>query len=127
MQKIAIENNIDLSGMTLFFYEIYEFELDVPSATEESWTQIEGESSFVTDIVFPSKKALAGFDVVEYVGRNSPECSLLSCSDLAKEFTANSHCLFDTFEDAKRAVESGKFHECEPGPYRILAVYVVST
>lgn len=126
MQEIAVEKHIDLSGMTLFFYELYEFEFDLPDAGEEAWSPIESESSFVTEIVVPSKKVLAGFDVVEYVCRNSPECSLLSCSNLAKEFTVNSHCLFDTLEDAKVAVESGKFHEREPGPYRILAVYVVT-
>ena len=126
MEEIATEENIDLSGMTLFFYEIHEFEYDLLGAKEEWWVPFEGNSSFFTDIVVPSEKTLAGFDVVEYAGRNSPGCSLLSCSELAKEFTVNSHCLFDTFAEAEKAVESGRFHECEPGPYRILAVYVVT-
>lgn len=126
MHEIAAENHIDLSRMTLFFYELYEFEFDLPDTEDEAWIPIESESSFVTQIVVPPKMVLAGFDVVEYVCRNAPECSLLSCCNLAKEFTVNSHCLFDSFEEAKVAVESGKFHEREPGPYRILAVHVVT-
>jgi hypothetical protein len=37
----------------------------------------------------------------------------------------NSHCLFDSFQEAKESLESGIFNSCEPGPYRIIAVYIV--
>ncbi len=125
MREIARVEDINLSSTTLFYYEIYEFEFDLSDEEEaKRWSPIQCEPYFATDVLVPEAKVLAGFDVVEYVCRNSPECSLLSCSDLARKFSVNSHCLFDTFEQAKKAVESGKFHECEPGPYRILAVYL---
>jgi len=125
MREIANKEGINLSGATLFYYEIYESEFDQSDeGNVKTWSPIQCEPSFTTDVLIPEAKILAGFDVVEYVCRNSPECSLLSCSDLATEFAVNTHCLFDTFEDAKKAVESGRFHDCEPGPYRILAVYL---
>ena len=37
----------------------------------------------------------------------------------------NERCLFDTFEDAYAAIERGEFKDSEPGPYRIVAVYLV--
>lgn len=127
MIEIARQNGIDLAGMTLFFYEIYEFECDKPLGHDElQWIPFQCEPSFTTDVLLCNEKILAGYDVVEFSLRNSPECSLLSCCNLAEHFDVNSHCLFDTFEEAKKAVESGQFHDSEPGPYRILAVYVCS-
>lgn len=127
MQEIARMDHIDLSAMTLFYYEIYEFEFDKSDnqGRVAGWFPFESESSFATDVLIPQEKDLAGYDVVEYVCRNSPECSLLSCSNLAAKFHVNAHCLFDTFGEAKAAVETGEFHAKEPGPYRILAVYEV--
>lgn len=127
MREIARDEGIDLSSMTLFYYELHDFELDQPEdGTVTRWIPVECSASFATDVSIPEDKVLAGYDVVEYACRNSPECSLLSCSDLAARFTLNSHCLFNTFDAAKAAVESGQFHACEPGPYRILAVYVIA-
>jgi len=119
------KEDINLSSATLFYYEIYESEFDQSDKGKvKRWSPIQCEHSFPTDVLVPLEKVLAGFDVVEYVCRNSPECSLLSCSDLSKEFTVNAHCLFNTLEESKQSVESGKFHACEPGPYRIIAVYM---
>jgi hypothetical protein len=33
--------------------------------------------------------------------------------------------LFETFEEAESALNTGAFNEAEPGPYRIFAVYSV--
>ena len=44
---------------------------------------------------------------------------------LAREIAVNRHCLFDSFEQAKAALETGKFDNTEPGPHRIFAVYSV--
>jgi hypothetical protein len=44
---------------------------------------------------------------------------------MAQELTVNKHCLLDDLEEAKKFLEKGKFHNCEPGPYRIFAVYRV--
>jgi hypothetical protein len=118
LQEIARQDDIDLSRMTLLYYETYGYEFDQSGDSKVAgWVPFECERSFVTDVLIPQEKALAGYDVVEYVCRNSPECSLLSCCDLAAKFTVNSHCLFDTFEEAKKALESGEFRTCEPGPY----------
>lgn len=37
----------------------------------------------------------------------------------------NSHCLFDSFDEAKFHLTEGAFNNSEPGPYRIFAVYSV--
>ena len=59
----------------------------------------------------PEKKILAGFDVVNSVTRNSPECSPLSCNSLAKEIQTNSHCLLPDFETDKAACRNGTVQE----------------
>ena len=41
------------------------------------------------------------------------------------KFRVNQHCLFNTQSEAKEALESGKFNDSEPGPFRIFAVYLV--
>ena len=127
MEEIAEKENISLSSMTLFYYEIYEYEFDKTDyeGKVEGWSKFACEADFSTDVQIPAVKVFSGYDVTEYVCRNSPECSLLSCSNLAAQFTVNSHCLFDTFEQARSAVETGAFHAFEPGPYRLLAVYVI--
>jgi hypothetical protein len=130
MEQIAAEETIDLSEMTLFYYEYYELQFDRnddpgnPNHVE-GWSIFECAPDFVTDVVYLSKKSLAGYDVTEHVRKGAPECSLLSCSNLAARFQVNEHCLFETFDLAKKALESGAFHEKEPGPYRIVAVYLV--
>ena len=39
--------------------------------------------------------------------------------------SVNTHCLFETFDQAKVALDQERFKEGEPGPYRIFAVYTV--
>jgi len=118
IQDIAHENSIDLSGTTLFYYEVYEKEFD-----GETWHPYEPDSSFKTSVVVPVDKHLDGFDVVTFSCRNLPECSPLSCNHLAQELPTNSHCLFHSFEDAEMNVTKGRFNDTEPGPYRIFSVY----
>ncbi len=48
-----------------------------------------------------------------------------SCNSLANEILTNAHCLLPDFDIAKRLVETGKFKDSEPGPYRIFAVYTL--
>jgi len=131
MKEIAAEKNIDLSGMTLFYYECYEYEFDLPDQSSVSaagqWSKFACDSSFLTYVEVPGVKRLAGYDVTEFVCRNSPECSLIGCvPEISMHISGiNSHGLFDSFQAAKAALESGIFHRHEPGPYRILAVYLV--
>lgn len=108
--------------MKLFYYETYEEEYD---EEDEVWLPFEAESSFLTNVERPIVAHREGFDVVTFSVHTSPECSPLSCCNLAEELAVNSHCLFDTFEQAKQALEAGKFNDTESGPFRIFAVYSV--
>ena len=122
IQALAAEHSIPLGEMRLFFYEAYELEY----AEDGGWRPYEPVSEFGVNVVEPDRKTLEGFDVVSFSTGNSPECSLLSCNARAEELSTNEHCLFRTFDEAKQAIESGQFQGCEPGPYRIVAVYSVS-
>jgi hypothetical protein len=110
--------------MTLFYYEVHEKEYN---DTTNSWETFSPETSFVTPpgVIPPKEKRLEGFDVVCFSCGDEPECSPLSCNGLHEEIPVNRHCLFDSFDEAKSALESGLFTNCEPGPYRIFAVYTV--
>lgn len=118
---IARKNQIDLSGTTLFFYEVYEQQFD-----GGEWTSFEPEPSFGTNVSVPGAKVLEGYDVVTFWARTSPECSPLSCNSLASEVETNARCLLKSFEQARTLLESGAFTRSEPGPYRIFAVYSVA-
>jgi hypothetical protein len=120
IKRIATEQHIDLRETSLFYYEAHEMEFD-----GERWQSWTCDPSFTTNVVPPSHKRLEGFDVVNFTARTSPECSTLACTDLAKELGTNNHCLFDSFEQAWKQVDEGAFNDCEPGPYRIFAVYSV--
>ena len=106
--------------MTLYYYEAYEHEFD---ETTGKWRTFAAEPSFKTEVRAPTEKHLQGFDVVEFSVQTDPGCSPLSCNGLAAELPVNRHCLFDSFDEAKDALERGLFKNCEPGPYRIIAVY----
>jgi len=122
IEQVAQEHSIDLAGMTMFYYEAYEQEFD---DGKEQWRPYEREQSFPTNVRMPEKKILAGFDVVSSSQENAPECSPLSCNSLADEIQTNSHCRLHDFETAKQLVETGRFKDSEPGPYRIFAVYTL--
>lgn len=121
IRNIARENSIELEGTSLFYYEVHEMEFG-----GGNWHAYAPEPSFPTSVSVPPKKQLTGFDIVTFCGRNAPEHSPLSCNSLAKELRTNSHCLFATFEEAEKNLTDGAFRKCEPGPYRIFAVYSVS-
>lgn len=120
IETLAQENSIDLTGTMLFYYEAYEKEFD-----GDTWHPYEPDSSFKTNVVVPVDKELEGFDVVTFYARNLPECSPLSCNYLARELLTNSHCLFQSFDQAETNVTKGAFKDGEPGPYRIFSVYSV--
>jgi hypothetical protein len=120
IKQVATEKAINLQGASLFYYEVYEKEFD-----GKSWRDLPAEASFVTEVLLPGKKQLEGFDVVTFYAKTSPECSPLSCNSLAEELPTNEHCLFESFEDAEKALNDGSFENAEPGPYRIFAVYSV--
>jgi hypothetical protein len=122
LTNLAAEEHIDVSGCTLFYYEAYEMEYREEDAT---WSKFSPTEDITTQVVEPRKMELAGFDVVPFSCGTSAECSPLSCCALAREMDVNEHCLFRTFEDARIALESGRFNNSEPGPFRIFSVYRV--
>lgn len=124
MKDIAADKGLDLSAMTLFYYEVFGEEFDDAS---HKWSAFEPEKSFPTNVVKPVGARLEGFDVATFFMHTNPECSPLSCNSLAETVTVNRHCLFDSFEQAKEALEVGRFDNTEPGPYRIFAVYTVGS
>ncbi|MGQ0556282.1 MAG: hypothetical protein ACT4PN_10130, partial [Nitrospiraceae bacterium] len=116
IEQVAQEHSIDLAGTTMFYYEVYEQEFD---DGKEQWRPYKRERSFPTNVRMPEKKILAGFDII------SSDCSPLSCNSLANEIQTNSYCLLPDFETATQLVETGRFNNSEPGPYRIFAVYTL--
>jgi hypothetical protein len=124
IEALAAENAIDLSGLTLFYYEVFEQQYDKDS---RRWGAFSPEPSFVTHVEPPATTQIEGYDVVTFCAGTSPECSPLSCNSLATRTSVNRRCLFDSFELAKDSLERGFFEHCEPGPFRIFAVHAVLT
>ena len=122
IQEVAQELAVSLDGTKLFYYEAYEMEFD---EKRMSWAAFGPDADLKTDVALPIESSLEGFDLVTFYARTSPECSPLSCCALAKKIPTNAHCLVRTFEEAKAALEEGKFSGAEPGPYRVFAVYSV--
>jgi hypothetical protein len=120
IRAVAQEHSIDLHGSKLFYYEAHELEF-----TGEGWRSFAPDQHITTNVVPPASKRLEGFDVVTFYCGTGPECSPLSCNGLAEELHTNSHCLFESFDDAETSLKSGKFEGGEPGPYRIFAVYSI--
>jgi hypothetical protein len=120
IRAVADEMAISLENSKLFYYEAHAMEFNEKLM---NWCEFAPESSMQTDVLVPAEKHLEGFDLVTFSAHNSPECSPLSCNGLAENVRTNSHCLIETFAEAKAALESGKCSNAEPGPYRIFAVY----
>ncbi len=122
MAELAQAEGMDLQDATLFYYEVYEYEyLD----DARRWGAFLPDPACTTRVLALENRRPAGFDVACFSGRTAPECSPLSCNMLGESLPVNRHCLFDTLEAARAALERGAFRNCEPGPYRIIAVYQV--
>lgn len=114
-------NGVDSKALIYFYYEAYEQQYD---QEEGAWSDWQPEESFPTNVLIPDDRILLGYDVVSFFAGNAPECSYLSCNHMAEQCRTNALCLFGNFSDAKEAVDSGVFNDCEPGPCRIIAVYL---
>ena len=121
IREIADQNEIELAGTALFFYEAYELEYD---EAVNRWTTFASDIDIPTRVELPRWRALEGYDVVTYSCGTTAECSPLSCNLLAEKLKTNHHCLFDTFEMAKTFIQDGRFRNSAPGPFRIIAVYI---
>ncbi len=124
IRQLAQENSIDLTGTSLFYYEVYDLEFHDDPA---KWISFTPELSFTTHVVVPERKVLEGYDVVTFSVGTSAECSPLSCNALAREMEINRHCLLASLEEAQHLLESGHFKNGEPGPYRIFAIYSIES
>ncbi len=122
MEKIAADEGVDLSSMTLFYYEAFNQEFDVYS---KIWSSVEPEPSFLTDVGKPQLAVLEGYDVVAVGMHSQFACSPLSCYHVAENVKPNPHCLFDTFDQAKEVMEQGKFDTTAKGLLRIVTVFRV--
>ncbi|MBS0240978.1 MAG: hypothetical protein JSS20_02290 [Proteobacteria bacterium] len=122
IEAVAADHGIELTGLTCFYYEEHEQQFDTEA---DRWLPVVPEKSFLTSVERPSAATLEGFDIVTFSGGTAPECSPLSCNSIAEEVAVNDRCLFDTFDEARRALESGLFRNAEPGPCRIVAVHTV--
>ena len=122
IEEVAREAAIDLTGATMFYYEVYKHQFD---GDEKTWKLLQPEESFGVNVLVPAAKRLEGFDVATFFAGSTPECSPLSCNDLASSIHTNEHCLMDSLEEAVERLEAGDFANSEPGPYRIFAVYTL--
>lgn len=118
---LAREHGIDLAGTTLFFYEVHEQEFDAGA-----WEPFEPEPSFETNVSVPAARVLEGYDVATFSLGTAPQCSPLSCNNLAATVETNAGCLLESFDQAVTLLENGTFSKGEPGPHRIFAVYSVA-
>lgn len=121
------------AGATLFYYEAYEEEIESDgwSFDPQAWRRLSpvssaGVDTSVTPPPHQYQVTLLGYDVVVF--GDFLEHSPLSCNHVAAEVSVNEHCLFDTLEAAKRAIDTGAFGGgCEDGIYRIFSVSIVDT
>lgn len=120
---LITEHQIDAKGLTYFYYETTDHEYD---RAGKCWRLITTNTDFPINVRVPEMKQLAGFDVVTFECHNTPECSPLSCNNLASTLTTTRHCLFESFAAAKAQIEAGAFDDTEPGPLRIIAVYTLA-
>jgi hypothetical protein len=122
VRDAAASEGIASDELNLFYYEAFNEQYNDEASC---WQSFAPETSFPTEVVQPTSATLSGYDVVTFYVGSSPECSPLSCNGLAAEIYVNERCLFDTLEEAYAAIEQGQFKDSEPGPYRIVAVYLV--
>ena len=120
IQEVAELEGADCTECTLFYYEVHDREFDERS---QAWRPFQPERGFKTAVQCPSSKTLQGFDLVSIVGGYSFGCSPLSCNSLSASVPVNTHCLLGSCEEAISLVERGLLVNCDPGPYRIYAVY----
>ena len=111
-----------VNDFELLYYELYEQEFD---EEEQHWQEFSGETSFGYDVKSPSQKEFLGFDIVSFSMGTSPECSPLSCNHLCRVVNVNQYCLLDDLNDTISLTETLNYTKCEPGPYRIIAVYKI--
>ena len=121
IRSLAEEAGFDLAGTKLFYYEVFEQEYH----EKDDWQPFAVDNALHTSVEVPSAKQREGYDIVTFSLGPVPECSCLSCNHMAEIVPVNRHCLLETFDTAFTLLSQDVFKGCEPGPYRIFAVYSV--
>jgi hypothetical protein len=119
INEIISDENIQDEKFEYLYYELYEKEYDEET---NKWTAFYPGNNFSYNIQEPINKTMLGYDIVTYYSGNAPECSPLSCNNLANEIETNTYCLLNNFEDAINLAENMNNLKAEPGPYRIIKV-----
>jgi len=122
IKEIAVENHLELRDCTVFYYEAHHQQYDLKV---KQWVDYDPQRDFPVRVKPPADARLEGYDVVTFSCQTSAECSPLSCNYCAASIATNEHCLLNSFEEAVHLLESGRFDDTEPGPFRIFSVYSV--
>lgn len=120
IQGIASDQSMDTAEMTLVYYRGYHLQFD---ANSNKWNDYGHTAGIQSSVFEPPSLQLLGYDIVTYSMQNAPECSPLSCNNVAAEVRVNRSCLVDSLEGAIDLLENGAFNHTEPGPFRIVAVH----
>jgi len=130
LSRLVVDATAETDHSKLFYYEVYEQEIESDGwgVDPSGWRPLTAVPSagVETSVVPPTQSLLTlmGYDVVVF--GDYLEHSPLSCNSIAAELRVNEHCLFETLEDAKAAIDRGAFNGgCEPGVYRIFSVSAV--
>jgi len=119
--EIARAEGVDLAPMTLFYYDVFHQQFDERA---RRWVPLP-RLDVPVSVRPPVTKVLSGFDVVTFSQNSAPECSPLSCNQICARVPVNRHCLIGSLQAARDAIDQGCFDNSEPGPFRVIAVYVV--
>ena len=122
IRELAADRALSLSGMTLFYYEVFEQQYE---EDDRQWVGLPQDLPFPTSVEPPAARRLEGFDVVTFSCGTTPECSPLSCNSLARKVGVNRHCLLESLDRARQSLQDRLFDHSEPGPFRIFAVHAV--
>lgn len=125
LKQLVDEMSVDTSNAKLFYYEAFEQELDTDGWVfkKEDWQAITpapsaGVKSIVFEPTIAMEPKLQGYDVVLF--GDYLEHSPLSCNSIAQTQAVNEHCLYDSLEQARMAIDNRAFEwGCEPGIYKI--------
>lgn len=120
IQRVAALAGTSVDRCRLFYYEAYPLQY-LP--LQWAWQRFAPEQALPLNVVPAHNPSLEGYDIVSYSAGSSAECSPLSCNQMAKTIRPNAHCLLPALDDAIRLLEDGELENCEPGPYRIIAVH----
>ncbi|WP_442511695.1 hypothetical protein SH528x_003406 [Novipirellula sp. SH528] len=122
--RLCSQHGISLDDLAFVYYEAHSQQFDTDDRT---WHGFVPDPDIKTDVSPPTKPHLLGYDIVCYSMQNAPECSPLSCNQVAADVRVNSHCLIDTLDYAIECLETGIFDNAEPGPMRVIAVHTLGS